>query len=104
MRRDRRLFPISIFVGAPEKAPFLKMSLFSSTVSWKLLRAASRLSRRAQVAFEESMLIFYYKHYAAVTPPLLGALVVFGIRLRLAWTLLRERLARPGTRAAPAKA
>ena len=67
-------------------------------------RAASRLSRRAQVAFEESMLIFYYKHYAAVTPPLLGALVVFGIRLRLAWTLLRERLARLGTRAAPAKA
>jgi len=67
-------------------------------------RAASRLSRRAQVAFEESMLIFYYKHYAAVTPPLLGALVVFGIRLRLAWTLLRERLVRPGTRAAPAKA
>jgi N-acetylglucosaminyl-diphospho-decaprenol L-rhamnosyltransferase len=67
-------------------------------------RAASRMSRRAQIAFEESMLIFYYKHYAAVTPPVLGALVVLGIRLRLAWTLLRERLARPGGRPAPAKA
>jgi hypothetical protein len=50
------------------------------------------------------MLIFYYKHYAAVTPPLLGALVVFGIRLRLAWTRLRERLVRPRGRAAPANA
>ena len=67
-------------------------------------RAASRMSRRAQVAFEESMLIFYYKHYAASTHPLLGALVVLGIRLRLAWTLLRERLAQPKGRAAPAKA
>lgn len=67
-------------------------------------RAASRMSRRAQVAFEESMLIFYYKHYAASTHPLLGALVVLGIRLRLAWTLLRERLAQSGGRAAPAKA
>jgi GT2 family glycosyltransferase len=67
-------------------------------------RAASRLSRRAQVAFEESMLIFYYKHYAATTSPLLGALVVLGIRLRLAWTLLRERLASPARRASPAEA
>ncbi len=66
-------------------------------------RAASRMSQRAQVAFEESMLIFYYKHYAAITPPLLGALVVLGIRLRLTWTLLRERLARSGGYATPAK-
>ena len=57
-------------------------------------RAASRLSRRAQIAFEVSMLIFYHKHYAASTPPLLGALVVLGIRLKLAGTLLRERFAR----------
>ena len=67
-------------------------------------RAASRRSRRAQIAFEESMLIFYYKHYAAVTPPLLGALVVLGIRLKLAWTLLRERFARRNLAAASAEA
>ncbi len=66
-------------------------------------RAASRRSRRAQIAFEESMLIFYYKHYAAVTPPLLGALVVLGIRLKLGWTLLRERFARRDLAAAAAE-
>ncbi|MDW8325447.1 MAG: glycosyltransferase family 2 protein [Anaerolineales bacterium] len=53
-------------------------------------RAASRRSRRAQIAFHEAMLYFYRKHYADVTHPLLGALVVFGIRLNLAWTILRE--------------
>jgi hypothetical protein len=57
-------------------------------------RAASRQSRRAQIAFEESMLIFYRKHYAANTSPLLGALVVLGIRLKLGWALLRERFTR----------
>jgi N-acetylglucosaminyl-diphospho-decaprenol L-rhamnosyltransferase len=56
-------------------------------------RAASRMSQRAQIAFQESMLLFYHKHYAAVTPPLLGRLVVFGIRLKLAWTKFRERFA-----------
>jgi hypothetical protein len=49
------------------------------------------------------MLIFYYKHYAAVTPPLLGALVVLGIRLKLGWTLLRERFARRDLAAAAAE-
>jgi N-acetylglucosaminyl-diphospho-decaprenol L-rhamnosyltransferase len=57
-------------------------------------RAASRMSRRAQIAFYESMLLFYRKHYAATTSPLLGALVVLGIRLNLAWVTVRERLVR----------
>jgi GT2 family glycosyltransferase len=57
-------------------------------------RAASRRSRRAQVAFHEAMLYFYRKHYAPVTHPVLGALVVLGIRLNLALTILRERFLR----------
>jgi GT2 family glycosyltransferase len=55
-------------------------------------RAASQRSRRAQIAFHEAMLYFYRKHYAGITHPLLGALVVLGIRLNLAWTTLRETL------------
>ena len=55
-------------------------------------RAASRRSRKAQIAFQEAMLYFYHKHYANMTHPLVGALVVLGIRLNLAWTILRERL------------
>jgi GT2 family glycosyltransferase len=59
-------------------------------------RAASRLSPRAQIAFHESMLLFYHKHYAATTPWPLGALVVLGISLNLLRTRLRERfIARP---------
>jgi N-acetylglucosaminyl-diphospho-decaprenol L-rhamnosyltransferase len=57
-------------------------------------RAASRQSRRAQIAFHEAMLYFYRKHYAADTPAVLGWLVVLGIRLNLNWTRLRERLTR----------
>jgi GT2 family glycosyltransferase len=57
-------------------------------------RAASRRSRKAQIAFHEAMLYFYRKHYAAVTHPLVGALVVLGIRLNLAWTTLRESVIR----------
>jgi hypothetical protein len=57
-------------------------------------RAASRQSRRAQIAFHEAMLYFYRKHYAANTPAWLGGLVVFGIQLNLNWTRLRERLTR----------
>lgn len=57
-------------------------------------RAASRRSRRAQLAFHEAMLYFYRKHYAATTPPLVGALVVLGIRLNLWLTILREALVR----------
>jgi GT2 family glycosyltransferase len=57
-------------------------------------RAASRRSRKAQIAFHEAMLYFYYKHYARVTHPLLGALVVLGIRLNLALTIVREALIR----------
>jgi GT2 family glycosyltransferase len=66
-------------------------------------RAASRQSHRAQIAFHEAMLYFYQKHYAATTPPLLGALVVLGIRLNLALTRLRERFTRRGA-ARPAAA
>lgn len=57
-------------------------------------RAASRQSHRAQVAFHESMLLFYRKHYAAQTPPVVGLLIESGIRLNLAWTRLREALTR----------
>lgn len=57
-------------------------------------RAASRRSHRAQLAFHESMLLFYRKHYAATTHPLLGALVETGIRLNWAWTRLREQFVR----------
>jgi hypothetical protein len=38
------------------------------------------------------MLYFYRKHYAGVTHPLVGALVVLGIRLNLWATLVREAL------------
>jgi hypothetical protein len=55
-------------------------------------RAASRRSRKAQIAFHEAMLYFYRKHYAGVTHPLVGALVVLGIRLNLWATLVREAL------------
>jgi GT2 family glycosyltransferase len=65
-------------------------------------RAASRRSRRAQIAFHEAMLYFYHKHYAAVTNPVIGALVVLGIRLNLAATILRESLIR--REAAPGQA
>lgn len=54
-------------------------------------RAASRQSRRAQVAFHEAMLYFYHKHYAATTPRWLGGLVLLGIHLNLNWTRVRER-------------
>ena len=57
-------------------------------------RAASRMSSRAQIAFQEAMLYFYRKHYAAATPPWLGWLVETGIRLNLLWTRLRERFTR----------
>jgi len=57
-------------------------------------RAASRQSRRAQIAFHEAMLYFYRKHYAAATPAPLRWLVEGGIHLNLAWTRARERLRR----------
>lgn len=53
-------------------------------------RAASRRSHKAQIAFHEAMLYFYKKHYARVTNPIVGALVVLGIRLNLWFTILRE--------------
>jgi len=52
-------------------------------------RAASRLNPRAQIAFHESMLLFYRKHYASTTPWLLGLLIVLGVQLNLAWTKLK---------------
>jgi hypothetical protein len=67
-------------------------------------RAASRRSSRAQIAFHEAMLYFYHKHYAGVTNPIVGALVVLGIRLNLAWTILRERVARRERVQSPAPA
>jgi N-acetylglucosaminyl-diphospho-decaprenol L-rhamnosyltransferase len=57
-------------------------------------RAASRMSSRAQIAFQEAMLYFYRKHYAATTPPWLGWIVETSIRLNLLWTRLRERFIR----------
>jgi N-acetylglucosaminyl-diphospho-decaprenol L-rhamnosyltransferase len=57
-------------------------------------RAASRMSRRAQIAFQEAMLYFYRKHYAATTPAWLGGLVETSFWLNLRWTKLRERFRR----------
>jgi N-acetylglucosaminyl-diphospho-decaprenol L-rhamnosyltransferase len=57
-------------------------------------RAASRQSRRAQIAFHEAMLYFYRKHYAAATPAPLRWLVEASIQLNLAWTRTRERFTR----------
>jgi N-acetylglucosaminyl-diphospho-decaprenol L-rhamnosyltransferase len=54
-------------------------------------RAASRMNPRAQIAFHESMLLFYRKHYASTTPWPLGLLIVLGVQLNLAWTKLRGR-------------
>jgi N-acetylglucosaminyl-diphospho-decaprenol L-rhamnosyltransferase len=65
-------------------------------------RAASRQSSRAQIAFQEAMLYFYQKHYAATTPFWLGWLVKTSIRLNLLWTKLRERVARRPSPAMPA--
>ncbi len=61
-------------------------------------RAASRQSHRAQIAFHESMLLFYRKHYAAHTPQPFGWLIESSIRLNLAWTRLRVRLTRRAPR------
>ncbi len=57
-------------------------------------RAASRQSRRAQIAFHEAMLLFYDKHYAAVTPPPLNWLIRLGIGANLLMTKFRERFTR----------
>lgn len=67
-------------------------------------RAASRRSRKAQIAFHEAMLYFYNKHYARVTPFWLGALVVLGIRLNLAVTIMREALIQRDPAPAPSAA
>ena len=65
-------------------------------------RAASRMSSRAQIAFQEAMLYFYRKHYAATTPAWLGWIVETSIRLNLLWTRLRERFIRRPQPARPA--
>ncbi len=52
-------------------------------------RASSARSARAQRAFNETMLQFYRKHYAASTPFWLDRLVVGGIALRATLTRLR---------------
>lgn len=57
-------------------------------------RAASRLSSRAQIAFYESMLLFYRKRYAAQTPRPVGLIIETGIRLNLTLTRWRERFTR----------
>lgn len=57
-------------------------------------RAASRRSHKAQIAFHEAMLYFYHKHYARRTNPVVGGLVVLGIRLNLFLTTWREKFTR----------
>jgi len=52
-------------------------------------RASSTGSARAQQAFNDTMLQFYRKHYAAATPFWLDRLVVGGISLRAALVRLR---------------
>jgi hypothetical protein len=56
-------------------------------------RAASTGSVRARRAFNDTMLQFYRKHYAAQTPFWLDRLVVGGIRLRGFLTTLRSERA-----------
>jgi N-acetylglucosaminyl-diphospho-decaprenol L-rhamnosyltransferase len=65
-------------------------------------RAASRMSSRAQMAFQEAMLHFYRKHYAAATPPWLGWVVETCFWLNWQWTKLRERFMRRPPPATPA--
>lgn len=65
-------------------------------------RAASRRSHKAQIAFHEAMLYFYHKHYARRTNPVVGGLVVLGIRLNLLLTTWREKFTRRDVRQQPA--
>jgi GT2 family glycosyltransferase len=54
--------------------------------------SSRRHSSRATREFYRAMLLFYRKHYAATTNPLIGALVVSGIHLKGAWSSLRNAL------------
>lgn len=54
--------------------------------------SSRRSAARATQAFYESMLLFYRKHYASRTPPLLDRLIVAAIHLRGWWAGLRNRL------------
>lgn len=70
-------------------------------------RASSRMSRKAQVEFYRSMVIFYRKHYRASTPFWLHGLVMGGIYLKGGWALIQDLVKRPltagtGGRGAPA--
>ncbi|MGB9593144.1 MAG: glycosyltransferase family 2 protein [Anaerolineae bacterium] len=58
-------------------------------------RAASRHSPRAQFEFQRAMYIFYRKHYAATTHPVLHFLILCGLVLRGGLPMLREILAKP---------
>ena len=56
-------------------------------------RAASRQNPRARVEFQRASLIFYRKHYAAVTPRLLHFAVLMGLLLkggRPIWEEIRD--------------
>jgi N-acetylglucosaminyl-diphospho-decaprenol L-rhamnosyltransferase len=61
-------------------------------------RASSRQSRKAQVEFYRAMLLFYQKHYAAVTPFWLHWLVVGGVYLRAGVPLWGDAIRRARSR------
>lgn len=58
-------------------------------------RASSRLSRKAQIEFYRSMVIFYRKHYQATTPFWLDWLVMGGIFVKGGFALVQDVLRRP---------
>ncbi|MBI2912213.1 MAG: glycosyltransferase family 2 protein [Chloroflexi bacterium] len=75
------------------KAQGWKVYYYPGVVVRHLKGESSRRSAaRATQAFYESMLLFYRKHYAAGTSPLLDRLIVSAIHLRGWWAGLRNRL------------
>ncbi len=65
------------------------------TVVHHVKRAASRGSARARYEFQRAMWLFYRKHYAADSGPLLRLVVMGALALRGGPRLLREMLGRP---------
>lgn len=65
------------------------------TVVHHVKRAASRGSARARYEFQRAMWLFYRKHYAADSGPLLHLVVMGALALRGGPRLLREMLGRP---------
>lgn len=63
---------------------------FPDVIVQHVKRAASRTSAKAQYEFQRAMWLFYKKHYAATTSPLMDKLIRFGLRLRGGQQLAQE--------------